>query len=316
MSRGAAPRSILAVSVAAALLLACAQEASDPPDTPEATGVPEAPGAPEGEETDAQADPPPEPPGEEATEPVRRQPPDVSGGFEGPDQLADVLVAAEASLADPTTPEEERTGWARSHQRAYRELAANPTWRDPVRDRMPARFEAAFDLTSGAVDELLQLTTPRQELPTDWRIVAPRPVDELRGYFDEAEAATGVPWAVLAAINLVETRFGRIEGDSHAGAQGPMQFMPPTWDAYGEGDVRDPRDAIHAAARYLAASGAPGDLRAAVFAYNRSGRYVEAVLAHAEAMERYDHYLDVYHRWQVFYRTTDGDIVLDEGYGS
>jgi soluble lytic murein transglycosylase-like protein len=226
-----------------------------------------------------------------------------------------VLADAETALADPDTPTEDRDRWAWAHQQAYRDLARNPSWRDEVRPQVPAELRPAFDLTLRAADELHALTTPRPELPAAWRVVAPPPLDELRGHYEEAEAATGAPWHVLAAIHLVETRFGRIQGDSHAGAQGPMQFMPPTWEAYGEGDVTDPRDAILAAGRYLAASGAPGDLRAALFAYNRSERYVEAVLAYAEAIERFDHYLDVYHRWRVYYRTVDGDVVLEEGYG-
>jgi soluble lytic murein transglycosylase-like protein len=201
------------------------------------------------------------------------------------------------------------------HQQAYRDLAANPGWGEVVRAEIPEDLRDAFDLTQRATSELLTLTTPRTELPA-WRIVAPPPLEELRGYYAATEAAFDVPWSVLAAIHLVETRMGRIRGDSHAGAQGPMQFMPRTWEAYGEGDVQDPRDAIMAAGRYLAASGAPGDLRRAVFAYNRSDYYVEAVLAHAEAIERFDHYLDVYHRWRVYYRTVDGDVVLEEGYGS
>ena len=36
-------------------------------------------------------------------------------------------------------------------------------------------------------------------------------------------------------INLVETRFNRLRNNSSAGAQGPMQFMPATWRAYGLG---------------------------------------------------------------------------------
>jgi membrane-bound lytic murein transglycosylase B len=72
---------------------------------------------------------------------------------------------------------------------------------------------------------------------------------------------------------------------------GPMQFNirngpPSTWDGFGvdgDGDVRcspyDPEDAIPAAARYLRAAGAPGDYRAALFAYNQADWYVAQVLA-------------------------------------
>lgn len=55
-------------------------------------------------------------------------------------------------------------------------------------------------------------------MPSGWRVPRPPPLDELRGYYAEAESEFGVPWSVLAAIHFVETRFGRIHGDSHAGA--------------------------------------------------------------------------------------------------
>jgi membrane-bound lytic murein transglycosylase B len=107
---------------------------------------------------------------------------------------------------------------------------------------------------------------------------------------------------------------GRIRGVSIAGARGPMQFMPRTWDAYGEGDIDDPHDAIRAAARYLVASGAPGDMRRALFAYNRSENYVDAIANHAEVMKADERaYLGYYH-WQVYYRLTTGDVILPVGW--
>src|SRR5690606_25350337 len=113
-------------------------------------------------------------------------------------------------------------------------------------------------------------TTLSDTLPA-WRIVAPAPAEELLAHYREGEATFGVPWTVLAAVNLVETGMGRIRGTSVAGARGPMQFMPATWDAYGEGDIEDPHDAILAAARYLAANGGGrGDIDNALYRYNHS----------------------------------------------
>jgi hypothetical protein len=90
--------------------------------------------------------------------------------------------------------------------------------------------------------------------------------------------------SILAAINWVETGFGTNLGVSSAGAVGWMQFMPETWAAYGvdaDGDgaknPEDPEDAIHAAAKYLRASGAPGNWRDAIFSYNHAEWYVEKV---------------------------------------
>jgi hypothetical protein len=101
----------------------------------------------------------------------------------------------------------------------------------------------------------------------------------------------GVRWEILAAINEIETDYGRNLNISSAGALGWMQFMPPTWDAYGVDANRDgvkdpfnPVDAIFAAARYLNAAGAETDIRRAVFAYNHANWYVDSVLMRAQVI--------------------------------
>lgn len=98
--------------------------------------------------------------------------------------------------------------------------------------------------------------------------------------------------SVLAAINKVETDFGRDTSTSSAGAVGWMQFKPSTWatygvDADGEGaeNPSDPWDAIFAAARYLRASGAPDSWQEAIFAYNHAEWYVAEVLAYAKRLQ-------------------------------
>jgi hypothetical protein len=98
----------------------------------------------------------------------------------------------------------------------------------------------------------------------------------------------GVRWEVLAAINEIETDYGRNLNVSSAGALGWMQFMPATWDLYGVDGNRDgledpynPVDAIFTAARYLKAAGAETDLRAAIFAYNHADWYVDSVILRA-----------------------------------
>ena len=98
----------------------------------------------------------------------------------------------------------------------------------------------------------------------------------------------GVRWEVLAAINELETDYGRNLNVSSAGAVGWMQFMPASWETYGVDGNRDgvkdpynPVDAIFAAARYLRAAGAATDLRAAILAYNHADWYVDSVLLRA-----------------------------------
>ena len=101
----------------------------------------------------------------------------------------------------------------------------------------------------------------------------------------------GVRWEVLAAINEIETDYGRNLNVSYAGALGWMQFMPSTWKMYGvdanqdgEKDPYNPVDAIFAAARYLRAAGADKDLRRAIFAYNHADWYVDSVLLRARVI--------------------------------
>jgi membrane-bound lytic murein transglycosylase B len=118
-------------------------------------------------------------------------------------------------------------------------------------------------------------------------------------------------------VHLVETRMGRIRGTSTAGAQGPMQFLPSTWARWGGGgDINDPHDAILAAGRYLQASGAPGDLHRALYAYNHSEHYVRAVTLYAQQIEADPRAYLAYHAWQVYYITPRGDLWLEEGYGT
>jgi murein DD-endopeptidase MepM/ murein hydrolase activator NlpD len=110
--------------------------------------------------------------------------------------------------------------------------------------------------------------------------------------FQAAGTAYGIPWQVLAAINEVETDYGRDLSVSSAGAEGWMQFLPSEWaqygvDANGDGweDPYNPADAIFAAARYLRAAGGDTDIRAAVFSYNHSQAYVESVLLRAQLLD-------------------------------
>jgi hypothetical protein len=98
-----------------------------------------------------------------------------------------------------------------------------------------------------------------------------------------------IPWQVLAAINEIETDYGRNLSVSSANAVGWMQFLPSTWkqwgvDANGDGiaDPYNPVDAIFTAARYLHAAGASHNLSNAIFAYNHAGWYVQSVLLRAQ----------------------------------
>ena len=96
----------------------------------------------------------------------------------------------------------------------------------------------------------------------------------------------------------MESAFGRVRNHSVADAQGPMQFMPSTWHAYGlGGDIRDPGDAILGAANLLRQSGAPGDYAQALYAYNPSPLYVDAVRRYASVIGRDPDALYLLYSW-------------------
>ncbi|MER6507916.1 lytic murein transglycosylase [Nonomuraea sp. NPDC001636] len=192
-------------------------------------------------------------------------------------------------------------------QRLYRHAARHRALADRAFARLPAALAAQAKDNVSALRGLLALTRPIKPSAV-FKVQAARPAAELLGHFKRAERRFGVEWEVLASVMFVETKFGRVRADSHAGAQGPMQFMPATWRAYGlGGDVQNPRDAVMGAANYLHASGAPRDYRRALHAYNPSQTYVDAVLLHARQMRRDPRAYYAYYNWQVFVLTTAGE---------
>ncbi|PUA82331.1 lytic transglycosylase domain-containing protein [Nocardioides currus] len=229
------------------------------------------------------------------------------------------LEAALAVLADTSATRDEVAVAGHVEQLAVREVSTHPRWLGRVLERLPrsdrrrtrTNVEARLAFRSMHPTDAADLA---DELPA-WRIVAPAPARVLERSYREAERRFGVDWEYLAAINLVETAFGRILGTSVAGAQGPMQFLPTTWDIYGNGgDIDDPHDAILAAGRLLRANGFARDKAAALFRYNNSAAYVRGVTLHARVMQREPRALLGYHAWQVYYLTQRGSVWLEEGY--
>jgi hypothetical protein len=230
--------------------------------------------------------------------------------------LGAAIAASETAIHDPATALADVPALGATEQRLEATLAAHPAWVPAVLAALPVTLRAAV---SGGVTGDTELSAVPGPTPTaipPWTVAAPRPAVELLADCQAAQAATGVPWTVLAAINLVETRMGRIVGPSSAGAQGPMQFLPATWARFGGGgDIHDAHDAIAAAARLLRANGALRDLSSALYHYNPTVHYVRGVLGFSSAMASDIRSFYAYYGWRVYVSTTAGTFLLPEGYG-
>jgi membrane-bound lytic murein transglycosylase B len=232
----------------------------------------------------------------------------TGGAASAPASLASRLEAADARLRNAIRawrlgdrPPRAVLRAAAAERSIVHTLAGSPSLapetiaalRPPLRGRIRLDVKAAVDLRRLA-------GPPSGGPPHHLHLVPPLPAGVLLADYRRAEARYGVRWQLLAAVNLIESAFGRVVNRSSAGAQGPMQFLPSTWRAYGlGGNVHDARDAILGAANYLHRSGAPGDERRALFAYNRSTLYVDAVLAYAHVMTRDPLGFASYYAWEA-----------------
>jgi soluble lytic murein transglycosylase-like protein len=230
-----------------------------------------------------------------------------------PPGLADALTTTTRQLRDalarwgPAEPiPEDVTLLALYHQRILRRLASQRALGDATLARLPRDVRGEARDTVLARRSLAAIPRSRGRLPRV-RIGAAAPAVELRRFYAAAQRRFGVHWSVLAAVNFVESAFGRLRNRSEAGARGPMQFLPSTWRIYGMGgDIDDPHDAILAAANYLRRSGAPRRYERALFAYNHSMHYVRAVRRFASRMRRDERTFLTYYAWQIYVRTAQG----------
>jgi membrane-bound lytic murein transglycosylase B len=216
-----------------------------------------------------------------------------------PASIAEQLTSADAALrsslvrwraADPalasTPPADVLTPAAQERQLVH-QLAETPALVRPTRAALPPALAAAVRPQLRAAQALRRLAGPPSGTPVTLHLEPAPPAGQLLADYRLAQSRFGVRWQTLAAVNLVESAFGRVGNTSSAGAQGPMQFLPATWKAYGlGGDIHSPRDAVLGAGNYLHQSGAPADERRALFAYNHSSLYVRAVQDYAHAMAR------------------------------
>ena len=210
-------------------------------------------------------------------------------------QLREALIRWDTSRPIP----EDVTLLARSHKRILRNISVNRRLGDAVLARLPADVRGGARDTALAERELAAIPRSPGKAPRI-RIGPAAPAVQLNRFYGEAQRRFGVDWSVLAAVNFVESAFGRLRNRSSAGARGPMQFLPSTWRRYGMGgNVNDPHDAIFGAANYLRRSGAPGSYVRALYAYNNSMHYVRAVRRFASAIHHDPRMFLIYYAWKI-----------------
>jgi hypothetical protein len=221
-----------------------------------------------------------------------------------PTELAAQLVRVDAELQQRVTIQA-----AYAEQLVELRLADDPGLARAVVRLLPAR------LAHDVIDDVMarrDLVSLRPSHPgPPFRVGPALPAAELRAYYVEGQRRSGVPWQVLAAVNYVESDFGRLREPSASGALGPMQFMRSTWAAYGRGDVHDPHAAILGAARFLRAAGAPRDERGALRRYNPAAAYVDAVERYAARIRRDARAFLVFYARRIVVRTSHGWRRLD-----
>jgi membrane-bound lytic murein transglycosylase B len=212
--------------------------------------------------------------------------------------LRSAIDSWRAGSDPPTTqPPEEVIDRAEFVEDQARWLARNPNAAAAVIPTLPGGLARQMRQLSAAARDLQRLSagTPPRDLKTG----LPPSLADLESFYGEAHDRYGVGIQYLVAIHLVETKFGRVKSDSIAGAKGPMQFIPSTWRAYGNGgDIHDPHDAILAAANLLHHNGAPPRYGMALRAYNPSGLYVDAVRHYARAIAHDPYAIYILYCWK------------------
>jgi membrane-bound lytic murein transglycosylase B len=193
---------------------------------------------------------------------------------------------------------------ARQEELRVYEVASYASVEASVIPLLPAQIARPFEDAVAAQHSLYALAGYDQFYLVNVHFTDPyaaaAPVDALRSYYAEAQRRYGVDASYLASINYIESHFGRVNGPSSANAMGPMQFLPGTWQQYGQGgNIMDPHDSILAAARLLVHNGAPSNMPNAIWHYNNSYDYVDAVEFFARAYRADPKWLDRMYYWNT-----------------
>ena len=182
-----------------------------------------------------------------------------------------------------------------------RQLLIRTLGREPKRAKAVAKLAPAERDDLAARRDLERLSAQSPPQIGGVSVGPARHASRLLSFYREAQRRFGIRWQLLAAINFVESDFGRARTTAQADAQGPMQFEPATWRRYGlGGDVYSAHDAILAAANLLTANGGRTNERAALRHYNRSPLYRDAVLHLAHRMTTVPTAFREYYAWQLY----------------
>ena len=226
----------------------------------------------------------------------------------GAEQLAAELSAHDAALraaidswradADPLSqpPPAELTAEAGYLQATVRSLAGRPRLARSTIELLSAPL-------AGEIRELTAAARDLHRLSAGWpphhvKSGDPKPLSELEKYYAAARHRYGIGPHYLAAIHHVESKFGRVKSNSVSGAQGPMQFLPSTWQIYGHGDIHDDHDAILAAANLLHHAGAPRQLRPRPARLQPLAALLDAVQRYARLIKRDAYALYFLYCWE------------------
>jgi len=225
--------------------------------------------------------------GESHSAQAATSPEDLSAQLSANDVALHEAIDAWRGGGDPPTepPPPEVVGPARFLEDVARLLAGHPNLAVATIGLLPPALASEIRELTRAARDLRKLSggTPPREL----KVGEPKPLADLVGFYGAAKRRYGIGPHYLAAIHLVESKFGRVKSNSVAGAKGPMQFIPSTWRIYGRGgNIKDDHDAILAAGNLLRDSGAPRSYSRALYSYNPSRLYVAAVQRYAKLIVR------------------------------
>ena len=241
----------------------------------------------------------------------------VPVSVDNPEDAAELFTEVERALRVDGLSNEAYADLGHTEQLVVRTLIRNTDWIPEFLDAVPEDLRRFAELHIEARQELgihVGDAVPGENVPP-WEIIEPAPIDELVDFYKAAADETGIDWGVLAGVNLVETVVGRINGVSTAGAQGPMQFLPTTWPEVSQGgNVLDPEDSIHGAARYLVQRGGLDDINQGLWGYNNSFNYGNAVLAYAELIRLDERAFRGIYNWEVYVGSVEGTLWLPVGF--